>query len=641
MKKIYSILFLTSLSLVIFFVGCKNDNKDNSKSLNLGDLSFPNDASTANNRMLHFNDPVGFVVPVTGEKSGQKSTIITNKSLDYLLVAELPTPSEEFSATHVVIDGRYAYVSYHTQGNPFGGGIEIIDLSDPSFPSVASRMFYAFDDINALAIDHESTVVGGKTLKKLYLAGSSNKKGALLTQITLENGLFNPASQYFDYKEVVLPGASANGVIVSEDKIFVTTGATAGGAFILNKETLEFVETSLFQNAKYIDIDGTANGSNIVWFQASPNAYLHSGKVEGPYFQNNLSIGNYFYPGNDSDIPDYRGKSTIRLKNGLCYVAMGDMGLKIFDIDAQNSEAVYTLPKPVNGTTNAVNLLDDFILIANGSAGLYVATLPTDNIQTNQLSVLGIYEFNKSTNFVAADDRFIIIANGKDGIKILAKQTTIIGDECPPDENGLPSCVVWEDVCSDILAEIPQLFYERRDAMVYHPEFFTYPRPQYLYLNKNAEVKITFLSEGASYRNSLGYFVYDINNPPTDPKDLDVTIIFPNASKINSGGSMLLGHTVSLGVFPANTAIGFMMYSNGWRNNVQTQGHFQVYSLDKYNVAGKPQSVFFMNETCQMLGLAFEDIPATHANSDRDFNDVIVGIKTYPTDALTLPAIGF
>ncbi|MCV5927486.1 hypothetical protein OFO11_36880, partial [Escherichia coli] len=43
-----------------------------------------------------------------------------------------------------------------------------------------------------------------------------------------------------------------------------------------------------------------------------------------------------------------------------------------------------------------------------------------------------------------------------------------------------------------------------------------------------ATAKVTFLDGGAGYRNTLGYFVFDTNNPPTNKDEIAAhVIIFP------------------------------------------------------------------------------------------------------------------
>ena len=56
-------------------------------------------------------------------------------------------------------------------------------------------------------------------------------------------------------------------------------------------------------------------------------------------------------------------------------------------------------------------------------------------------------------------------------------------------------------------------------------------------VNELAEVFVTFVSEGASYKNVLFYYAYNENNPPASVNDIsNYTVVFPNTSWTNSGG---------------------------------------------------------------------------------------------------------
>jgi hypothetical protein len=70
-----------------------------------------------------------------------------------------------------------------------------------------------------------------------------------------------------------------------------------------------------------------------------------------------------------------------------------------------------------------------------------------------------------------------------------------------------------------------------------------------------ASAKVTFLNEGAGYRNALGYFVYDTNNPPASIDDITAhTIIFPNSSKAPDG-EMVEGDTIDLALLALSVEV--------------------------------------------------------------------------------------
>ena len=61
-------------------------------------------------------------------------------------------------------------------------------------------------------------------------------------------------------------------------------------------------------------------------------------------------------------------------------------------------------------------------------------------------------------------------------------------------------------------------------------------------------VKVAFLNEGAGYKNTLGYFIYPTDTPPQRNAldEIEHVVIFPNASKVRSGGELHQGDQVDL-----------------------------------------------------------------------------------------------
>ncbi len=79
---------------------------------------------------------------------------------------------------------------------------------------------------------------------------------------------------------------------------------------------------------------------------------------------------------------------------------------------------------------------------------------------------------------------------------------------------------------------------------------------------------VTFLNEGAGYRNSLG--VYKVAD---DGSITDVSILFPNASKIGSGGDLIPGESAVALDLNAGDRIGFFIVSNGFGHGTDNQQH--------------------------------------------------------------------
>ncbi|KAB0288009.1 LruC domain-containing protein [Vibrio fortis] len=159
-----------------------------------------------------------------------------------------------------------------------------------------------------------------------------------------------------------------------------------------------------------------------------------------------------------------------------------------------------------------------------------------------------------------------------------------------------------------------------------------------------ASAKVTFLNEGAGYRNALGYFVYDTNNPPASMDDITAhTIIFPNTSKAPDG-EMVEGDTIDLGVeLTAGQTLAFFVVPNGWGwsgsyNNIASLGNwgtpFYSYSdLNPENTASlRRHNVAFIDTENEFFVLGFEDLKRT--GGDHDFNDLLFTVEVTPFTAV-------
>lgn len=93
-----------------------------------------------------------------------------------------------------------------------------------------------------------------------------------------------------------------------------------------------------------------------------------------------------------------------------------------------------------------------------------------------------------------------------------------------------------------------------------------------------AKVRVTFLWEGAGYKNTFGYFTYTTSGGAI--QIVDRQLVFPNASFADpnkgwGGGQLATGDTVTLRdaagaerVFEPGTRIGFFVVANGWSNGL-------------------------------------------------------------------------
>jgi len=160
-------------------------------------------------------------------------------------------------------------------------------------------------------------------------------------------------------------------------------------------------------------------------------------------------------------------------------------------------------------------------------------------------------------------------------------------------------------------------------------------------LTEESEVYLTMVHEGAGWKNSLGFYTYDVDNPPQSVYDIDsLVILFPNVSQpnvINPGDKILLGE------FPANTGIGYFLIAQGWVGDticltshlVFSDSHLNTFTTEEY----QQQTILLNYELEEQLLLCFEDIqrPA----GDNDFNDAVFYItaNSGAIDTTNIPKI--
>lgn len=160
-------------------------------------------------------------------------------------------------------------------------------------------------------------------------------------------------------------------------------------------------------------------------------------------------------------------------------------------------------------------------------------------------------------------------------------------------------------------------------------------------LIKTSEVYLTMVDEGAGWKNSLGYYAYDVGNPPSSVYDIDsLVIIFPNVSQPNA---LKPGDKVLLGSFPANTGIGYFLIARGWNDEgiclkshiVFSDAHLNTFTAEEY----RQQTILLNYEQEDRLLLGFEDI--MRPDGDNDFNDAVFYVTAEPgaIDISNLPKI--
>lgn len=312
--------------------------------------------------------------------------------------------------------------------------------------------------------------------------------------------------------------------------------------------------------------------------------------------------------------------SEIQVQNDFNFETNREVQLVLPEGHSAHNAKVYQYSD--NDTTFlGIHLIDNNTLDLDISANsIGVFTVPTG------VSGNGDYSFN----FIGTDSQSKSNSKLNDNYYTLGTWNS----------SGVPNYLLAErdqldaSIRNDIGFSLP----EGRPVPTYSPEYLN-GLDMNTIITDNADVWVTFVHEGAGYRNVLGYFEFDSNNPPNSINDVDsLTIVFPNVSYQGSGGGLQAGDKVYLGRFEEGTAIGWFLMPNAWSSRNQQINNVSdiKYSINDFNdftTEDFNQHVILLNdEERELLLLSFEDI--SRPGGDNDFNDAIFYVTANPYTAI-------
>ena len=202
----------------------------------------------------------------------------------------------------------------------------------------------------------------------------------------------------------------------------------------------------------------------------------------------------------------------------------------------------------------------------------------------------------------------------------------------------IPGDKVSQDILNMVNASLP----EGQPVPKFHPEYITTAAQTQLVLKDSATVWVTFVSEGAGYRNSVGYYSFPTNKPPTSAAGIsDLKVIFPNASFVGSGGGLRTGDKVNLGNFPAGTTIGWFLVPDGWnpsRNGVVEKSGYPIRFANRdlntfTSEAYRSHVAQLYDPNRELVIIGFEDL--NRPSGDHDFNDAVIYATVNPFTAVS------
>lgn len=359
--------------------------------------------------------------------------------LDLITTVE-PEHTHEISATGIMPLNGYLYMSYHTNqkqkdnaGHSHGGCIEVMS---PVVDDKAELKQYIYDSARDLDFNHILATKLKSDERKIFLPGSSNKKGAMLAymdireedhmladesmEITSKEGDEMTIKQPLNYIQLKpateeYKGYDENCVVYNDNTNHLIV-ATTEGYTVYDATTMNEVETySKPGKAKHLAIG--------------------NGKIVGLYLNERNKDTNIGLPAtieiinektedfNDTKTFDTNvkiepndGKNVIAVKDNLIYACLSSAGLYVYDMDG-NEQWHYQMPSPKNkegkwkALCNGCFVDANYVYLAYGSYGIVV-------IDKNTHKVIAHRAVEKSANYITVYDGYIYVAYGRSRMQV-------------------------------------------------------------------------------------------------------------------------------------------------------------------------------------------------------------------------------
>lgn len=294
-------------------------------------------------------------------------------------------------ANYIQISQKKAYVAYITPGNAFGGGVDVIDASNPL--NVSSTQSIARPDLDVSSV---SSLSGGT----VYFAGAvdlGSVVGTMSSRSILAAVKANDLTRTTNVD--TLSSGNATDVTDTGSSIFVTSGAT-GHLYEYSNNFKRSFGTAL------ADLRSVVASNGAVYALGNQALYVNTNGKGG--FQKLASL-----PGL---IPSSVAK--MSLDGQRLYVPLNRNGLAVF-----NTATGKQVAQATGGTFNGVTASGSYVYAANSDGGVVVYRWA--DAGKTQLDELGRFQLNgMETNFIAASDRYLFVAAGNGGVRVLELTVT-------------------------------------------------------------------------------------------------------------------------------------------------------------------------------------------------------------------------
>ncbi len=311
--------------------------------------------------------------------------------------------------------------------------------------------------------------------------------------------------------------------------------------------------------------------------------------------------------------------------------------LVTIDIKVQNGEGegVANIPFKIydKSPEEGGKLLDSGATNISGSA-VFKTTLPTYLTSVYVMGYMSSLELpiiNSSVNYTFGDGLYDKSRMDK---KAISPAKTDLEYVLPYNAEGVPIGMERDNIPSEFLAKVDATLPENMPVPQFHPTYLEDGNQlNVLVIDQAADVWVTFVHEGAGHKNSLGYYTYQEGNPPQSRDDIDeIKILFPNVSMVNSGGGLVPGDKIYLGVFEPGTVIGWVLMDNGWFSGGAHLVTNSWFSNTNLNPDNNQQSILVYDAEYEKLLFAFEDL--VFSEGDDDFNDAVFYATANPIESI-------
>ena len=348
----------------------------------------------------------------------------------------------DISATCIQSHNGRLYMSYHTRDKKHGGCIEVFS---PVENNKVTLEQYLCDEQKDLDFNHLLAVKLNSGKRMVYLPGSSNKKGAMLAYLPIQdnhlladqsksitttiNGKdtviyekplqfiqMNPATAEFAKK-----GYDENCVVYNEETNHLIV-ATTKGYLVYNADTYnELDKINKPGKVKHIAI---GNGK-IVTVYLDREATNANEKEAIPatveiFDQKAEDLSNPIKSFAISTIEPNNGKNVVRVDDNKIYVCRGAAGMYVYDMEG-NELWHYQMPSPTiseganagkyKGHANGCYVGKKYVYIAYGGFGLVVLDKETHKVVAHR-------DLVHSANYVIEYKGYIYVAYGQNRLQV-------------------------------------------------------------------------------------------------------------------------------------------------------------------------------------------------------------------------------